>query len=45
MAISGKERDLCIRALMASNHQPDLAFEILMSGLEIPAGPIGGAGG
>lgn len=36
VAISGKPRDLCVRALQASNNNPDLAFEILASGM-IPA--------
>ena len=43
MAISGKPRDLCIRALTAAHNIPDVAFEFLMSGY-IPEGPVGGLG-
>ena len=32
MSISGQIRENCIRALAAAQNQPDLAFEILMSG-------------
>jgi hypothetical protein len=40
MAISGKDRELCIRALAAAHNIPDVAFEFLMSGHipEIPEG-------
>lgn len=44
MAISGKSRDLCIRALAAAQNIPDVAFEFLMSGY-IPEMPEGGDGG
>lgn len=44
MAISGKPRDLCIRALAAAQNIPDVAFEFLMSGY-IPEMPEGGADG
>jgi hypothetical protein len=33
IAISGKPRDLCVRALQATQGNPDVAFELLMSGL------------
>jgi hypothetical protein len=36
IAISGKPRDLCIRALQAANGNPDVAFEFLTMG--IPSG-------
>lgn len=46
MAISGKDRDLCIRALAAAQGIPDVAFEFLLSG-NVPDVAIGdeGAGG
>jgi len=46
MAISGKPKELCIRALAAANNIPDVAFEFLMTG-DIPDAPMGGgaAGG
>jgi hypothetical protein len=37
MAISGKPRELCVRALQAAYGNPDAAFEFLMSG-GIPSG-------
>ena len=37
MAISGKPRDLCIRALNAAFGNPDAAFDFLMSN-NIPSG-------
>lgn len=43
-AISGKDRDLCIRALAAAHNIPDIAFEFLISG-HIPEMPIGGGEG
>lgn len=39
MAISGQPRDLCIKALVAANNIPDIAFELLMSG-NIPDQPM-----
>jgi hypothetical protein len=33
MMISGKPRELCIQALAAAQNVPDIAFEILMSGM------------
>jgi len=41
MALSGKSKELCVKALIAAHNVPDLAFEFLMSG-NIPDGPIGG---
>ena len=35
MSVSGKPRELCIRALAASQGIPDVAFEFLISG-QIP---------
>jgi hypothetical protein len=32
MAISGKDKELCTRALAAAQGVPDVAFEFLMSG-------------
>lgn len=32
ISISGQSRENCVRALAAAHNQPDLAFEILMSG-------------
>lgn len=43
MAISGKDRGLCIQALMAANNIPDVAFEFLMSG-NIPEQPLDDGG-
>lgn len=37
MAISGKPKELCVRALNAAQNIPDVAFEFLMSGM-IPEG-------
>lgn len=45
MAISGRSNDDCLKALIAANNVPDLAFELLMSGAPIPDGPLGGPGG
>jgi hypothetical protein len=42
MAISGKPRELCIRALIAAHNIPDIAFEFLMNPDMIP--PIGQEG-
>jgi hypothetical protein len=33
IAISGKSRDLCVRALQAAQGNPDVAFEFLSMGL------------
>ncbi len=44
MSISGKPRDLCLRALNAAQGIPDIAFEFIMTG-QIPEVPIGGEGG
>ena len=44
MAISGKPRDICLKALTAAHNIPDVAFEFLMSGY-IPEGPVGGMDG
>ena len=41
MSISGKPKDLCVRALAAAQGIPDVAFEFLMSG-HIPEAPAGG---
>jgi hypothetical protein len=43
MAISGKDRDLCIRALAAAQGIPDVAFEFLLSG-NVPEVVMGGEG-
>ena len=43
MAISGKDRDLCIQALTAAQNIPDVAFEFLMSGYIPSAGDVAGA--
>lgn len=43
MSISGQSRENCIRALAAAQNQPDLAFEILMSG-GLPEGDDMGEG-
>lgn len=42
MSISGKPRDLCIRALAAAQNIPDVAFEFLMSGYIPEVGEGGG---
>ena len=44
MAISGKNKDDCTRALAAAQGIPDVAFEFLMSG-HIPNIPSGGGQG
>ena len=41
MAISGKDKELCVRALAAAQGVPDIAFEFLLSG-HIPNVPAGG---
>jgi hypothetical protein len=38
--ISGKSKEMCVAALKAANGNPDVAFEILMSGI-----PLGGGAG
>ena len=45
IAISGKERDECVRALQAAFGDPDRAFEYLQTGIPNMAGaglPMGG---
>lgn len=42
MALSGKTKEMCIKALIAAHNVPDIAFEFLMSGQPIPDGPVGG---
>lgn len=41
IALSGKPRDLCIRALTAAQGIPDIAYDLLMSGVNIPDVPQG----
>jgi hypothetical protein len=41
MSISGRPRDDCIKAFRFTNGNPDIAFEVLLSGQPIPDKPIG----
>jgi len=41
MSISGRTRDDCIKAFRFTNGNPDIAFEVLLSGQPIPDKPIG----
>ena len=44
IAISGKPREMCIRALQAAYGDPDRAFDYLQVGIPNNAGGDGGAG-
>jgi hypothetical protein len=43
--ISGKTRDQCVLALRAAQGSPDVAFEILMSGMPLTEAALGGGAG
>lgn len=43
--ISGKTREQCLLALRAAQGSPDVAFEILMSGMPLNEAALAGAGG
>jgi len=41
MSISGRGREDCIKAYRFTNNNPDIAFEVLLSGQPIPDKPLG----
>lgn len=44
MAITGKSKDQCTLAIRAAQGNPDVAYEILASGMPLNAAMLGGAG-
>ena len=45
MAITGKSKDQCTLAIRAAQGNPDVAYEILASGLPLNEGMLSGVGG